>query len=160
HRADFTVTDYIDHINQAPMFFVSTPSGLVDAEGMTFSQFNRDGFRGQTATLDDFRLHNSTIFTDARLKGTVELRTVDAQDPQLVPTALALICGLLFCEGARRETLYLLGDLDTCCYRETADRLAREGLTGRLGAHLMQELAAQVTRLAASGLRNCFEDGE
>lgn len=153
---------YIDHVVQAPMFFVRQGEHeLVPADGLTFARFNAEGFgeRGERqATIDDFVLHNSTIFTDVRLKHTVEVRTVDGQDPAMVPPVLALLAGILFCERSRLRVRHLLGNLTAEDYRVLPETLGREGLTGRVNGHSAQAIA-ELIDLAAKGLPTCFPDG-
>lgn len=157
-RASYAFEDYVRHVVRAPLFFVATDGGMVDAHGMTFEQFNERGFEGREATLDDFKLHNSTIFTDVRLKHTVEVRAVDAQDPALVPGVLAFLCGLLLCEGARARTLQILADSDLEPAL-LAEQLGREGLEGRVAGKPTRELMTYLLGLAAEGLVSCFPDG-
>jgi glutamate--cysteine ligase len=159
-RQDYGFEDYLDHVLAAPMFFVQTPEGMVDAGGMTFDTYLRRGFHGQQASYDDFLTHNSTIFNDVRLKNTVEVRTVDAQDPALLPSVLALLCGILHCERARLRSRLLLGRYSETDYRELTRRLAREGIGGELGGGPVRETLLQLIDLAAMGLPNCFPDGD
>jgi glutamate--cysteine ligase len=155
----FGFTQYLDHVVQAPMFFVQRDGELLPTGGLTFARFNEQGYLGQRASLDDFMLHNSTIFTDVRLKHTVEVRTVDGQDPALVPSVLALLAGILFCERSRLRVRHLLGDLTAEDYRLLPDKLAREGLSGRVNGHEALAIAEELVDLAARGLPTCFPDG-
>jgi len=158
-RPDYGFDDYLDHVLRAPMFFVQTPEGPVDARGLTFDQFNRDGYQGQQATMDDFLTHNSTIFTDVRLKHTVEVRSVDGQDPALLPGVLALLCGILFCERSRHRVRQLLGGFAAETYRALPDRLAREGMDATVEGRPVPELLETLLDMAAGGLPVCFPDG-
>ncbi len=157
---DYGFEDYVAHVIQAPMIFVEGEGGeLLDAGGITFDRFNREGGFGRQATLGDFWRHNSTIFTDVRLKQTVEVRTVDCQDPALIPGALALLCGLLLCERAREDTLGLLSGVAVERYHTLGDRLSREGLRTTLAGKPTVEVLQYMIDLARNGLSNCFEDG-
>ena len=150
---------YLDHVLAAPMFFVKNGDDYVDARGMTFAQFNERGFGGRFPTLDDFVLHNSTIFNDVRLKTTVEVRTVDSQAPEMLPSVLAFLCGILFCHKARLRTLSTLSRLTEEEYRALPDQLAREGLGGQIGDITVKELLLDLLNHAALGLPTCFPDG-
>jgi glutamate--cysteine ligase len=164
--SDYGFGDYLQQVLAATMFFVRTDQGLVDAGGMTFDQFNRRGFQGRAATMDDFVLHNSTIFTDVRLKRTVEVRSVDGQDPGMLPAVVAFLSGLLLCSAARGRTLEVLGAIAPESYSALPLRLAREGLAGRLpptaggGPRPVRELAVELIETARAGLLNCFPDGK
>lgn len=158
-RPDYGFDDYLDHVLRAPMFFVQTPDGPVDARGLTFDQFNREGFGGQEATIEDFRTHNTTVFTDVRLKNTVEVRSVDGQDPSMLPGVLALLCGILFCERSRAKVRRLLGGFAAETYRALPDRLARDGIRGTVEGRPVRELLEELVLMAAEGLPTCFADG-
>ena len=159
-RPDWGFDDYLDHVLAAPMFFVHDAEGeLVDPRGKTFEQFNRDGFQGRQPTMDDFVLHNSTIFTDARLKHTVEVRSVDSQDPAMLPSVLAFLSGILFCERSRIRSRALLAHLTEDDYRLLPERLSREGLDTTFGGQHVCETLTELVQLAAQGLPTCFMDG-
>jgi len=159
-RPDYGFEDYLSHVLAAPMFFVRTPQGLEQARGMTFEEFNQQGFNGQQATFDDFDQHNSTIFTDVRLKNTVEVRTVDCQDPEMLPPVLALFCGILHCERSRLRSRLLLGEFTEEQYRCFPDRLARQGISGDLCGVPVTHLLGRLIDLAEMGLPACFPDGK
>ncbi len=158
-RPDFGFDDYLSHVLRAPMFFVETDHGLVDAGGMTFDQFNQRGFAGREATFDDFVLHNSTIFTDVRLKNTAEVRSVDSQDPVLLPAVLALLCGILFCERSRIRSRGLLAHLSEEDYRALPMHLSRDGIDTTVAGQPVSEIMLELIQLASRGLPTCFMDG-
>lgn len=158
-RPDYDFDHYLSHVTRAPMFFVNTDDGvLVPARGMTFEQFNHGGFEGKQATVDDFLLHNSTIFTDVRLKHTVEVRSVDGQDPLMLPAVLALLSGILFCQRSRLRARHLLESL-SLDYTRLPDQLGRQGLSGTVGGMPVRDIALELIDLAAKGLPTCFPDG-
>lgn len=152
--------DYLDHVLRAPMFFIDTDNGPVDARGMTFDQFNRQGLEQREASFDDFVLHNSTVFTDVRLKHTAEVRSVDSQDPSMLPTVLAFLCGILFCERSRMRSRALLSNLTEQDYATLPDELARQGLGAVVKGRPVTEILAELVDLAAQGLPTCFPDGD
>jgi glutamate--cysteine ligase len=160
-RPDYGFGSYLDHVNKAPLFFVQTEAGLEQAPvGLTFCRLNQQGLDGRPTTIEDFVLHNSTIFTDVRLKHTVEVRTVDSQDPALLPSVLALLAGILHCERSRLRACHLLGKLTEGDYWAMTDRLGREGISGQLNGLSMREVALELIDLSAQGLPSCFKDGD
>lgn len=158
-RPDYSFLDYVAHVIEAPMFFVPTDEGPIDAAGMTFADYNRHGFQGRTATIDDFLLHNSTIFTDARLKQTVEVRSIDGQTPEMLPAVIAFLSGLLLCNTMRPRTLARLQAL-SLDYQRLARELPRDGLSGEIGDMPARELLLELLESARGGVATCFPDGE
>ncbi|MCA9667715.1 MAG: hypothetical protein KC503_19080 [Myxococcales bacterium] len=157
-RDDYSFDDYLDHVIAAPMFFVQTQSGYRDVGRISFDKFNREGIDGRQTTIDDFKLHNSTIFTDVRLKNTVEVRSIDGQDPELVPSVVAFLCGLLLCSTARQRAREVLRAMHID-YSALPDKLAREGLTGMVEGEPVAEIVYELVDLAGEGLTKCFADG-
>jgi len=94
-----------------------------------------------------------------RLKHTVEVRTVDCQDPALLPAVLAFLAGILFCERSRLRASHLLRTMGEDQLLDLPDRLARGGLATRLGETTAGEMVLELVDLAARGLPACFPDG-
>lgn len=151
---------YAEFVEQVPMLFIRRNHTLVDAKGMTFSEFNRQGFEGQFPTVDDFRLHNSTIFTEVRLKNTIELRSIDGQDPALFAATVALCSGLLLCPTARQKTMSLLSRFDAADYARVPEQLAKTGLHTQVRDRSAADIVRELREIAAKGVMVCFSDGE
>lgn len=156
---EFGLEDYVRYIVQAPLFFVRQDGKLVDPEGLTFAQYNTSGFRGQYPTLEEFLEHNTTIFTDCRLKRTVEFRPVDGQDPALVVPTVLWLCGLLMSEEGRRATRELLAPLVGENYREVQLAWGKEGPAAGIGPASGWALAEQLLDIAAAHLPQALPDG-
>jgi glutamate--cysteine ligase len=158
-RPDYSFRDYLEFALAAPMFCVRSQDGLVDAKGMTFAEYNRRGFAGQSASSEDFSLHNSTIFADARLKQTVEVRTIDGQAPAAFPGVFSFLCGLLLCRTARIATLSALQRFPEKRLRMLSRQLGQEGIRGDIDGRPASALYLELLDIAAQGLVNCFPDG-
>lgn len=160
NHPDYSFLDYVSFINDAPLFYIPTDDGPIHPQGMSFSEFNEHGYQGRKATMDDFLLHSSTIFTDARLKNTVEVRSIDGQDPSVLPAVVAFLSGLLLCNTVRPKTLAHLESLNLD-YHDLLRRLPKEGLTTMINAKLStQELIIDLIEAAKQGMSTCFEDGK
>jgi len=166
---DFSIDRYINHIRDAPLFFLERPNDagqieLIETMGATFRDLNTRKLAPITANMDDYELHKSTIFTDVRLKNTVELRTIDCQRPEFVPGILAFLSGLLFCKRARQATISLLSQLDVPDWHTLSLDLAKDPYNTPLRQMAgteskLQDVALQLLASARNGLSQCFEDG-
>ena len=67
------------------MFFVHRGE-YVAANGTTFRQFLEQGWNGHSATMDDWALHLSTLFPEARMKKFIEVRGCDASTVPMITT--------------------------------------------------------------------------
>jgi glutamate--cysteine ligase len=159
-RPDYGFSDYLAHLIEVPLLFVATPQGLRAPPNMTFAELNERGLAGRAATLDDLELHNSTIFTDVRLKRTIELRSVDAQEPRLARAVIALLSGLLLGEGARRRTLALLGAFDEVASEAASAALARDGLQAEIAGRSARAVALALLGSARQELGAGFAHGD
>ncbi|MCG3176010.1 MAG: Glutamate--cysteine ligase EgtA [Candidatus Omnitrophica bacterium] len=151
-RRDFTIDDYVNYALDVPMFFVQRGGELVSVRPATFRQYLRRGCGHLTACREDWQLHLSTIFTDARLKTYLEVRSIDCPPPSLSLAAPTLLKGLLYAPTASRRALKMLERIDTDHYAALYRRSPREGLDTRVGRRPAREYALELLRLAASGL--------
>lgn len=144
---------YTEWALDVPLFFVYR-DGYQPASGMTFRQFLRDGFRGHRATMEDWALHLSTLFPEARLKRFLEVRGCDSGSPAMV-LALAPLCrGLFYDDVARRSAIALTAALDMAERRALIHEVARHGLRARVSktGHLVGDLARELVAIARDGL--------
>ena len=147
--ADATIADYVDWALDAGMFFVSRGDDLVDMTGVTFRDFVDLGARGMTATIDDWNLHLTTLFPEARLKSYLEVRCADSNSTELALAYVALSLGLFYGDDSTLAELESLvggagsDDLDVLHERATRAGLADEGV---------RDLSAQLVAVAARSL--------
>ena len=153
--------DYAEWALDAGMFLFKRGERVLKNTGQTFRAFWRDGFEGERATLADWRLHLNTLFPEARLKNTLEVRACDAQSAQLSLAVPALFTGLLYDERALREadTLARRFQLDTLEAARPA--LVRDGLAASVAGSPVRPLAEELVEIALGGLeRRARFDGE
>lgn len=100
---DPSYADYVEWALDAGMFLFRREGQLVENTGQTFREFMQQGYAGHQATLDDFRLHLTTLFPEVRLKNTLEVRSCDGLPPHLALSAIALWTGILYDETALRQ---------------------------------------------------------
>src|SRR5690606_10895289 len=99
--------DYIEWALDAPMFLLRRGGSIIDNSGQPFRDFLKNGFQGERATQQDWQLHVNSLFPEARLKSTLELRSVDSLPPRLASAVMALFTGLLYDASALADA----GDL-------------------------------------------------
>ncbi len=79
------------------------------------------------ATDAEWENHLTTLFPEVRPRGHLELRSIDAVEPELVGAALVLVAGLVYDPASAREARALLGAAD----EEMLSRAAQCGLRDR-----------------------------
>jgi glutamate--cysteine ligase len=114
-----------------------------------------------TATFGDFRLHLNTLFPEARLKNTIEVRACDAQRGELALAVPALFTGLLYDQKALAEAEDLGFSFDLEEIEGARPALVQDALAANIGARSVRSVAERVVDIALSGLeRRARFDGE
>lgn len=144
---------YTEWALDVPMFFVHRGS-YRPANGMTFRQFLENGFEGERATLDDWELHLSTLFPDARLKKYIEVRGCDASTVPMILGLGPLCRGLLYSDDALRASTALTEGLSLSQRMELQRDVPREGLAARVPGQktTVGDLARELVAIASRSL--------
>jgi glutamate--cysteine ligase len=121
--------EYADWALQAGMFLIRRAGKTVRNTGQTFKEFMNEGFEGHRATIEDWKLHLNTLFPEARLKNTLEVRAVDSLPPSLALSSLAVWTGVLYDDRALDEVMDLVHE-----FRFSQIEAQREGLL-KTGLH-------------------------
>jgi glutamate--cysteine ligase len=151
---------YTEWALDVPLFFVYR-SGYIPAGGITFRRFMREGFQGHRATLEDWALHLSTLFPEARMKRFLEVRGCDSGSMDLVLALGPLSRGLLYDDTARRAAIALTASLDMNQRHALVEDAARDGLRAQVGStgRSVGDLARDLLAIAEDGLGR-LEPGE
>jgi len=145
--------DYVEWALDAGMFLFYRGERAYKNTGQTFRAFLKDGFEGERATLEDWKLHLGTLFPEVRLKTTLELRCCDCLPPELAVSIPALALGLT----ADARSLDEAEALSVVMKRENAAQIIhgaqREGLAASVGQKRLADVAASVLDIARGGLQ-------
>lgn len=147
-----TFKDYLNYVLDMPMLFIVRDGRWIPMKHSTFREFIKSGYEEFKATVEDFEMHLSTAFPEARLKQYLEVRGVDGQKPLLIPAVAAFWKGLLYQKEAKREALKLVE------FATLQERIAlhhdvpRLGLKAKLGKRPILEIARELVELSCSSL--------
>ena len=117
-----------------------------DGVGGSFRQWVADG----SATLDDWRLHLTTLFPEVRPRSWFEVRSVDAIDPEWMVAPISFVCGLIYSDAVAARTKALVAE-------PTDDLLVEAGKNALRNPELARTAAA-LAELALEGLDNLGTD--
>jgi glutamate--cysteine ligase len=134
------------------MFLFKRDGKVVANTGQTFRAFIKDGFDGHKATLDDWKLHLQTLFPEARLKNTLEVRGCDSLPAHLATAVPALFTGLLYDTRAMDQAIEIMAPLDYATMAAARPALIRQGLTAPVGEKTGAQVAQSLYEIASSGL--------
>ncbi|HVN87344.1 MAG TPA: glutamate--cysteine ligase [Candidatus Binatia bacterium] len=161
--SEWGFADYVEYALDVPMYFIVRDGVWHDMTHLTFRRFWQDGYRGHRATMADWNIHLTTLFPEARMKGYIELRSVDSQQPELMLAVPALAKGIFY------ESDCLLAAWDLVKSWTWEERLAawddghKHALRARARGIRLQELARELVAIAVAGCerqRKLDERGE
>jgi glutamate--cysteine ligase len=148
----FTFQDYIQYALEVPLLFLQRDGQWLAPGELSFGDFLRDGWNGFSAMAEDWDLHLTSIFTEARLKKYIELRSMDCPSPTLGLAAVALVKGIFYHAPSRREAWDLIGPWPLEERRRLAQEAPRTALQTRILDTDLLEVSRALLKIAARGL--------
>ncbi|HEY3667717.1 MAG TPA: glutamate-cysteine ligase family protein, partial [Polyangiaceae bacterium] len=144
--------DYVEWALDAGMFLIKRHGRPVTNTGQKFRDFMANGYEGERATFGDWKLHLNTLFPEARLKSTLEVRSSDSLPSRLGCAVPALFTGILYDEQALAEAESFARELNVDELMKARPALVQHGLATQVGDRPMQQLAERVLEIADGGL--------
>src|SRR5205085_2650076 len=150
---DFTPERFVRYALDVPMLFAQRDGFYFDGPtGLRFGDFLAHGCPHIQPVFGDWADHLTTLFTDARLKQHIELRSADCNNLELTLALQALWKGLLYDASALDAAFQLAPKLGYAMTLELRAAVARDGLAARAaGVHVLA-LAKETIKLARAGL--------
>ncbi len=146
-------SDYVEYALDVPMYFLVRNGRWIDMTAFTFRRFWSEGYHGERASLADWNAHLTTLFPEVRLKGYIEVRSIDSQAPELMLAAPALVKGIFYEEDC------LLAAWDLVKRWKWEERLElyhavhRQALRAAIHGIEVRELARELVAIAETGLQ-------
>lgn len=144
--------DYVEWALDAGMFLIKRNGQVLANTGQTFRDFLANGYRGERATVADYKVHLNTLFPEVRLKNTLEVRGCDTLPLELAPSVPALFTGILYDERALEQAEALVAPLSFDVIQAARPELVTRGLEARIGDRSVRALAESLLEIAAGGL--------
>lgn len=151
--AEASFGDYVEYALDVPMYFIVRDGTYLDFTGVPFRHFLAHGHNGHYPRIEDWELHLTTLFPEARLKRYLEIRSVDSQAPDLMPAFSALVKGVFYeadcLQAAWDLTKSWSWDERMQAYHDS-HRLA---LAARVRRYSLLDLARELLEIAWEGLK-------
>ena len=158
YHPEARLRDYVDYALDVPMLFLARGETWVETDGtITFRQFLDSGFQGHTACWDDWVLHLSSIFTEARFKPFLEARGADCVPPGLTLTFPALLKGILYDRQARKEACNVVRSWRRIERQALNVSISRKGPAATIQGQPLMERIREIVRISREGLVRCKE---
>ena len=164
---NFGYEQWIDYVLDVPMYFIYRDGQYLDVAGKSFRKFMNseysDEFFGHTASMLDFEDHITTIFSDVRLKGYLEMRGADGGPWSIICALPALWVGLLYDAEALQKAEAIANQFSHQDVVNARISAAKDGLKGQIGSQNIHQVAKQLIEIAEAGLKSrarTNKDGE
>ena len=151
-KKNFGFDDYVEFAAGVPMIFITRQNRWIAVKGITFKEFMKRGFHGFKATLADWQLHLTSIFTECRLKQYLEIRSIDCQKTTFGLSAPALVKGIFYDPVSLERTWKLIGDLSMKERHRLASEVPRLALKSKLRGETLGKFAKKIVSFAREGL--------
>ena len=151
-RTGARFVDYVNWALDVPMYMFKRHGQAVANTGQTFRSFWQDGYQQHRATAADWEMHLATMFPEARLKTTLELRSADAQPNRYYCCLPALCAGVFYDQHALAAVEDLVAPLTPPALAQVRPAVAAVGLAAEVNGKPLQQLASALLRLAHDGL--------
>ncbi|MFO0605470.1 MAG: glutamate-cysteine ligase family protein [Polyangiales bacterium] len=151
-KPDARLGDYVRHALDVPMFIVKRDGAAIDATRHTFRRFLADGIEGHRATMADWESHLKTLFPEARLQKTLEVRGADSVPARWSMALPALWLGLLYDDEALDFIDARLVPIGHDAWAEARAKVAAEGLRAAVAGTTVGALANELLAVADAAL--------
>ena len=148
----FTLEDYVEYALDVPLLFLQRNDGWIGVGELSFRDFLERGWKDLTPEPADWDLHLTSLFTEARLKKYIEIRSVDCQTPPLGLAAVAFVKGLFYDADARRNAWKQLESWSLEERKRLMDEVPVHGLQTKIRGAQLRQTAAVLAELAEQGL--------
>ncbi len=153
----FSFERWVDYLLDVPMYFFYRNSTLINVAGHSFKDFlsgKLPGFPGQLPTLSDWHDHNTTVFSEVRLKNYLEMRGADMNNKDDVCATPALWVGLLYDTTSLSAAWDIIKDWRYEEINDLQKNVAKSALKAKFRNHTVHDLAKEVLAIAHQGLKN------
>ena len=151
----FGFEQYVDYALTVPMYFVYRDGEYLNAAGKDFRKFlsgDLDVVPGQTATMQDFEDHLSTIFPEVRLKKFLEMRGCDTGHWDELCAMPAFWTGLLYDQTALDAAWDMVKDWTAEDRQTLRSTVPESGLQTAFRGSTINDLAKQALDISRAGL--------
>lgn len=152
HR-NFRVESFIEYALDLPMVYIVRDGKTIRVRNLTFRKYLEKGFKGHQATMEDFEIHISFVYTDVRMKKYIEFRAIDGVPPSLIPSAAAVVKGIIYNKNGWDCIEELTKNWTYEDYVAFREDTAKNGLQASVRNVKALDLAKEVLEVASDNLR-------
>lgn len=161
-KSNAGLNDFVEYALDVPLYFIQRQQQYINMtqNRFTFRQFLENGWNAEQATLADWDLHLSTLFPEIRLRPQIEVRSADSLPPRYTAAVAALYKGLLYTEQGLAGVESYFANLSIEDFRILYHSSWRDGLKTRMKDGTLQEVVAELLKIATLSLQEQFRNGD
>jgi len=151
---DMNFEKYADMVINKPLLFILKDSKYLYIKNKTFKDFmegNINILKNKKPTINDLRIHLSTIFTEVRLKQYIEIRSLDTCEWDCHCSGPAFYLGLLY--GNLNEALDIVNKWEVAEVLNAYYHSPKTGLNTIINNKTLLEWGKIFFKLSKSGLK-------
>lgn len=159
-KDSITFDEYVDWLFDIPMMFAAEGGQYLPMHGHIFREVwerTHDDLPHPSISL--WNTHLSAIFTDIRLRKTIEIRVMDGQSFADIPAVPAFWTGILYHPPSLDAVRNLFRDKTIQDLKKAQEDVCKMGLQASYGKDSIRELATEMLTLAHQGLQSRIEMG-
>ena len=148
---------YVDYAMKVPMYFIYRNGEYINLTGHTFDDFINgkiEEVKDFYPTIDDWELHLTTIFPEARLKKFIEMRGADAGSHRSLCALPAFWAGILYCSDCLEESISIIREWNFEEIISFRNSVFKNGLNAKLKDRNGWEIAEQFLKISSKGLES------
>ena len=135
------------------MFIIKRGTEATDATSLTFRRFMAEGYQGMHATRADWETHLNTLFPEARLKKTLEVRGADSVPGRYALGLPALWSGILYDHDALAAVEARLVPYGHDAWAAIRPAVMAQGLGASIQGTTLAVLARELLDISSAALR-------
>ncbi len=147
---------YVNYAMEVPMYFINRNGEYINLTGYTFDDFINGKIeivKDFYPTIDDWELHLTTIFPEARLKKFIEMRGADAGNINHVCALSAFWVGLMYDDHSLDAAIELTKNISSEELVKLRNIVPSKGLNSKLDKLDLYQLASEVISISKDGLK-------
>jgi glutamate--cysteine ligase len=144
---------WVDFVLDVPLLFINVDGVLMPPPGITFRHWMKHRWEGRYPTLEDWDIHISTVFTEARLKKYLEIRGADATPSPLAIAVPAVWKGLLYNRQALDAAVDLARAFPASGIPQLSRAVSRNGLRAEYRGRTIAAWCGEAVSIATDGLK-------
>jgi glutamate--cysteine ligase len=151
-NSECSYLDWIDFVLSLPAIFFKREEKWIYPK-MSFRRFMEEGFENDLPSEEDFHMHMKSVWTDIRMRNTIEIRIFDSLPPSLVPSVPAIVKGLIYDSENLSKILEMTQGWNYEEHQQLKENAAKYGLQAEFYGKKLLEYAKELLEMAEKALK-------